>query len=116
VADDDGDLRAVYHFMLSDEGFDLIEASDGAQAVERFRHHRPDLVLMDILMPVKTGEEAIREILAIDPEARIIAVTAYDYDSLRLGVRVLRKGFHKAELLGLLEECWRDTAPGGEPG
>jgi DNA-binding NarL/FixJ family response regulator len=58
----------------------VAEASDGAQAVELFEKHKPDLVLMDSRMAVKTGIEATVEIRKKDPAARVLMLTAFDGD------------------------------------
>ena len=52
------------------------EAEDGEQAVELYRNEAPDLVLLDINMPLKRGDEALREILAIDPKAQVVMLTS----------------------------------------
>src|SRR5215475_6361028 len=57
------------------------EAADGAQVVELFRKLNPDLVLMDLRMPVKDGIAATREIKTIHPDARILMLTTYDGDT-----------------------------------
>jgi DNA-binding NarL/FixJ family response regulator len=57
------------------------EAANGQEAVERYRALRPDVVLMDLSMPVMTGVEAIRTITGGYPEARIIALTTWDGDA-----------------------------------
>ena len=57
----------------------VAEVSDGQDAVKSFREERPDLVLMDISMPVKGGIEALREILQIDPGAIVIMVSGLGY-------------------------------------
>lgn len=59
----------------------LAEAANGREAIERFRHHRPDVTLMDLSMPVMGGVEAIASIRAEFPEARIIALTTWDGDA-----------------------------------
>ena len=59
----------------------VAEAADGAQAVELFRAHRPDVVLMDLSMPVMGGAEAIELITAEFPDARIIVLTTYQGDT-----------------------------------
>jgi two-component system, NarL family, response regulator len=59
----------------------VAEATNGREAVERFREHRPDVVLMDLSMPVMGGVDAISAIKAEFPEARIIALTTWDGDA-----------------------------------
>src|SRR5688572_26565297 len=59
----------------------IAEAADGEQAIACFREHRPDVVLMDLRMPVMPGVEAIQRIRAEFPEARILALTTYDGDA-----------------------------------
>jgi CheY-like chemotaxis protein len=102
IAEDERDLIALYRIMLG-VAFDYLEAEDGETAVNLWREHRPDLTLMDIRMPLMTGDRAIREIMAIDPSARIVAVTAYGFTERDLGVPVLRKGFGKTELLTVVK-------------
>src|SRR5918998_4826670 len=59
----------------------VAEATNGREAVERFRQHRPDVTLMDLSMPLMTGIEAITTILAEFADARIIALTTWDGDA-----------------------------------
>ena len=59
----------------------VAEATNGREAVERFREHRPDVTLMDLSMPVMGGVEAISTIKAEFPDARIIALTTRDGDA-----------------------------------
>lgn len=59
----------------------VAEASNGREAVERFREHRPDVTLMDLSMPLMTGVEAIAAIVAEFSDARIIALTTWDGDA-----------------------------------
>src|SRR5260370_28247708 len=58
----------------------VVEATDGAQAVERFGKFNPDLVLMDLRMPVKDGISATAEILSKFAKARVLMLTTYDGD------------------------------------
>jgi len=73
--------------------FELVaEATDGAQAVQLFRVHRPDVTLMDLSMPVMGGAQATEAITSEFPDARIIALTTYEGDAdihraLRAGAR-----------------------------
>ncbi len=58
----------------------VAEAADGVQAVELFARHKPDLVLMDLRMPLKTGIEAASEIRSQSPAARVLMLTTFDGD------------------------------------
>ena len=58
----------------------VAEASNGAEAVVEFARHRPDVVLLDLRMPVMEGVEAVRQIRELDPAARVIILTTYDTD------------------------------------
>ncbi|MBB25032.1 MAG: two-component system response regulator CreB [Geminicoccus sp.] len=62
VVDDDPHIREVVQFALDKEGFDTLEAGDGAQALERFAAERPDLIVLDITMPELDGTEVCRRI------------------------------------------------------
>jgi DNA-binding NarL/FixJ family response regulator len=59
----------------------VAEATNGREAIETFRQHRPDVTLMDLSMPVMTGVEAIGAIVTEFPEARVIALTTWDGDA-----------------------------------
>jgi DNA-binding NarL/FixJ family response regulator len=81
------------------------EASNGLEALEKFRKHRPDITLMDLVMPEMKGVDAIIAIRAEFPEARIIVLTTYTGDvqvlrALKAGARgYLLKGLLRKELL-----------------
>lgn len=77
VVDDDTPLRKTVEGVVKTAGFGVIEAENGAVAVEKFSAERPDVVLMDIKMPVMTGDIALEKIKAIDPSAIVIIMTAY---------------------------------------
>jgi DNA-binding NarL/FixJ family response regulator len=83
TVDDHPIFRDGLAAMLSvHEDFDLVaEAGDGAEAVEKFRAHKPDVTLMDLSMPRMSGAEAIQRIVTEFPEARIIAVTTFIGDA-----------------------------------
>src|SRR3954447_12323369 len=80
---DDHDLfRAGLRTLLEEQGVHIVaEAPDGAQAVARVREHAPDVVLMDINMPVMTGVEATRGIARTAPLTRVVVLTISDADS-----------------------------------
>jgi CheY-like chemotaxis protein len=80
VADDNGDTRRVVRWMLEQKGYAVIEAADGQQAVAAAVSHRPDLILMDLIMPVVDGFDAVRQVREHE-ELRgvpVIAMTARD--------------------------------------
>ena len=62
----------------------IAEASDGHEAVDQFRRHRPDVTLMDLQMPEMNGVDAMRAICEEFPSARIIVLTTYAGDALVL--------------------------------
>ena len=82
----------------------VAEASNGEEAIEKFRIHRPDVTLMDLQMPGLNGIEAMNRILSEFPDARIIVLTTYSGDAqvlraLRAGARAYILKGHDRELL-----------------
>ena len=79
VVEDQEDLRGVLRTLLTGSGYEMVEAADGQAGVEKAKAERPDLILMDIQMPVMNGYDATREIKA-DPTLKpipIIAVSSF---------------------------------------
>ena len=83
VADDHPVVRAGLGAVIAEQDdLELVaEAENGANAVDLFREHRPDVTLMDLRMPVMDGVEAIRAITTEFPDARILALTTYEGDA-----------------------------------
>jgi two-component system, cell cycle response regulator DivK len=79
VVEDQDDLRAILRDTLSASGYTVIEAVDGAEGVAKAASERPDLVLMDIQLPVLDGYEATRQIKALPNLAAtpVIAVSSF---------------------------------------
>ena len=79
VVEDQQDNRQILRDLLTNAGFDMIEAENGEEAIASAQASRPDLILMDIQLPILDGYEATRRIKA-DPALRsipIIVVTSY---------------------------------------
>jgi DNA-binding NarL/FixJ family response regulator len=79
IVDDHAVVReGLGHFLALQEGFEIVgEAADGVDAVTAARSLRPDIVLMDLAMPRRDGVEAMRELRASVPEARVIILTSF---------------------------------------
>jgi two-component system chemotaxis response regulator CheY len=83
VADDASFMRLMIRQILASQGYtEIIEAENGQVALEMFQAHRPDLTFLDITMPIRDGLSALSEILAIDPNAKVIMCTALCQDSV----------------------------------
>ncbi len=82
LVDDHALLRTgVANIINQEPGLHVVaEAANGAEGVDAFRAHRPDVTLLDLRMPVMEGVEAVRQIRAIEPNAKVIVLTTYDAD------------------------------------
>jgi len=71
IADDDADIRALVAFRLGRAGYDVLEAVDGEQALALALERRPDLAVLDVMMPKLTGYEVTRGIRASEATSRM---------------------------------------------
>lgn len=77
ITDDESHIRLLFKKVLTSNGFNIIaEASNGKEAIDLYREKKPDIMLMDVAMPYKTGVEALQEIKAEFPDAFIIMLTS----------------------------------------
>lgn len=93
IVEDNNSNRLLMSDILNYHGYTVLEAKNGAEGIEKARKHRPDLVLMDIQMPVMDGFAAAR-ILKDDPltrQLRLIAITSFAMQGDR--ERILAAGF-----------------------
>jgi len=87
IVDDSSLARRTVRAMLEEMGHVVEEASDGAQALERFYLQQPDLVMLDMVMSGMYGLEVLTKIRQLNPEARVIVITADIQDSTKEQVR-----------------------------
>ena len=109
IVDDAMIMRKMIRDAAEAAGWDVAgEAADGSAAVEAFRELKPDLVTMDLVMPVMGGLDALRAIRDEDPSARVVVVTALDQKEV-LGASIdagaidfIVKPFDRGRLIGLM--------------
>ncbi|MBN1782474.1 response regulator [bacterium] len=83
IADDAKLMRDIIEHVLNETGqFEIINAHNGREAIDKYKSHKPDVVTMDITMDEKNGLEATQEIMAFDANAKIIIVTSLGQDKL----------------------------------
>jgi len=105
VVDDAAFMRLSIRNMLQDTGYEVVgEAENGREAVEKYVELKPDIVTMDITMPVMTGIEAVKAIIKIDPKATVIMLSAMGQeqmvkDAILSGARSFIVKPFKAEIL-----------------
>ena len=106
VAEDDSSVRDLLIMALSSSGYQVIVAKNGIEAVEVFRNYQEpvSLVLIDIVMPVMNGREALERIRALQPDIRCLFMTGYGAEILdshddALHGSIIRKPFRLPDLL-----------------
>jgi hypothetical protein len=92
LADDVFDLRFMVKLALERSGrFQVVaEAENGDEAVELAKEHQPDLVLLDVSMPVKDGLEALPDIRSVSPNAKVVMLSGFE--ASRLAAAALESG------------------------
>jgi len=114
IIDDHDDLRDTLVAILEDEGYATLATGDGISGVHVFGAARPDVVVVDMIMPKSNGLDTIREILAIDPQARIVAMSGgslvsgdyyLDVAEALGAMQLLPKPFEAEDLVRAIETC-----------
>jgi two-component system NarL family response regulator len=88
TVDDNKEVRRLIRTVLEDLVDQIFECGDGADALAAYEEHKPDLVLMDIEMPIMDGLAATRQITAAYPNSRVVIVSKYDHEKMRAAARV----------------------------
>ncbi len=112
VVEDEVGLREPLVYLLQKEGYDIIEAEDGHAAVELFKSHHPDLILLDLMLPRMSGNEVCKQIRT-ESQVPIIMLTAKDAEidkvvGLELGADdYVTKPYSTKELLARMKAVLR---------
>lgn len=119
IADDNASVRNAMRQVLESRHWEIIEAQDGKDAVAKAAETRPDLVILDLVMPVMNGLTASREIGALLPGVPIIIHTLYhtedvDLEASRLGVRKVITKSESSVLISAVEELLDSALPAPE--
>lgn len=112
LVDDAADIRMLVRMGLRRDGrFDVVgEASNGVEAIERAEEHQPDVVLLDVAMPVMDGLEALPKIRDVAPRARVVILSGFTSESMHEGATAqgadayLEKGTPLPRIAELLAE------------
>lgn len=95
VVDDSQFMRMILSNILTESGYEVVgEAGDSQEGIEKYQALKPDLVTMDIVMPGMDGINAVRQIMKVDPEVKIVMITALGQEKLmEKAVEAGAKGF-----------------------
>ncbi len=110
IADNNARMREFIKYIVNEQGHTTIEASNGLMAVDNFLFHKPDIVIMSLRLKVMDGIEATRLIRKISSTVKIIIVTDYNEEKLRLSALSagINKYLLKENLIELKEALYLD--------
>ena len=111
LVEDDSDLISIYKEILVLHGYELQTATNGEEAVEKFKQINPSLVIMDGDMPILDGYDAFKQIKEIDNNAKVVIVTGYsqlepkNQEAIKEGlIKVISKPLGVDELISLAKQ------------
>lgn len=114
VVDDALFMRTILKDILNANGFtNILEAGDGAAAIDMYRKNKPDITTMDVNMPGTDGMQALKSIISMDPAAKIIMVTSVEQkqimqDAIKAGAKdYVVKPFDRAMVAAVLNKVMR---------
>lgn len=111
IVDDAAFMRLTLKAILERNGFDIAgEAENGAIGVKKYKELKPDIVTMDITMPIMDGIQALKEIKSFDPDAKIVMISAvgqkpFIYEAVAFGAKsFIVKPFEEKHLVKALSQ------------
>lgn len=119
VIEDDSDLRFLYQHKLEVEGFDVVSASDGQEGLAVIERHKPDIILLDLLMPVMSGSEMLAHLRSMrwGSDIRVIILTNISRDEAPAALRffhvdryVVKAHHTPAQVVRIVREVLGQTA------
>lgn len=120
IADDEAHIRLLIKTMLTGMNAEVVaEAADGQQAIEIFRDLKPDMLLLDVNMPVVDGTQTLKRIMAETPEAFVVMLTSVsDRETvegcINLGAaHYIRKDTPISEMRKIIQTAWVNFRTGG---
>lgn len=116
IADDNASVRAAMRRLLESEEWEIIEAENGKEAVSKAEEFKPNLVILDLVMPVMNGLRASWEIATLLPGTPIVMHTLYstpevDLEAKKVGVRHIVSKSDSGALLSVVEDILRSEPP-----
>ena len=117
LVDDSGLARRGTRRVLEDAGYTVVEAEDGLSALERFSIEKPDVVLLDLVMKGMYGLDVLAKLRELDPEARVIVVSADIQTSSRDMVQAggaagfINKPAAPGQVVAMVEQVLKGSAP-----
>lgn len=115
IVEDTQFIREIYRFSLKGQNIEIIdEAADGIEALEKIKLHQPDLIILDLVLPLKNGIEVLKEVAEISPNSKCLVITSIDDAIIQKNVmalgalQYLTKPFTKLQLLEAIDYVTRN--------
>ena len=111
IVDDDVGILETLQFLLLNEGYDVRSSGNGQEAIAQYQENRPDIVLMDIKMPIMDGFDSFFKIKELDNNAKVVLTSSYAIDddefqhAKKLGlVGLISKPFTLENVIDMIEK------------
>ena len=113
IADDNPKLRDLYEMEFESDGYDVVLATDGADALVQCREHQPDIVVLDIGMPEQSGLDVLGDIASMHGGTPVIVNTAYPLFKMDYRAHRAVTWIEKSSKLDILKNAVRDALRNG---